>query len=143
VAQLDGASRLPAILSNGAWYHRLMPARSGLSELVLLVVALGIAPAFLVSCSSPERHDAPPETKPPSCEASNTCSSGTGSLPPITDPTVIATPCGHSGSTCSGPEGGVYEGGAAPVQDAQSEGVATPDAGVVIDASRPTDGGPG
>jgi hypothetical protein len=120
-----------------------MPARSGLSELVLFA-SLGGALALFGSCSSPELHDPEGPTTVPSCEASSTCGAGGGgSLPPIVDNPIVSGPC--STGKCIGSEAGTYEGSVSPLPDATSEAAAPSDAGVVDgnDASRPADGGPG
>jgi len=122
-----------------------MPARSGLSDLVVFAFALGGAPIWLASCSSPERHDATPSATVPSCEASNTCNSGEAPLPPIDDTPIIAGPCGHAGSTCTGQEGGTNDATVPVIVDAPSEAPVVLDAGVVdgSEASSPADAGPG
>jgi hypothetical protein len=120
-----------------------MPARSGPTGLVLLVVSLGSVPALLGACSSSERRDSPNETTAPaSCQVSNTCEGGSGSpLPAITDPKIVAGPC--STGKCIGSDGGTYEGSVTPEEDAAPEASVRPDAGGGNDASRPSDGGPG
>jgi hypothetical protein len=111
---------------------------------LLLVVASWGGVIYLQGCSAAEKHDSATVSPVPSCEASNTCpEAGSTSLPPITDPNIVAGPC--ASGKCNVRDGGGYEGSVSPVDDAASEAVAVPDAGAadVNDASHPADGGPG
>jgi hypothetical protein len=119
-----------------------MPARSGLLELSLLVVSLVAAPALVASCSSPEQHDAPPETTVPSCEASNTCgTSGGGTLPPIQTTPVVPPAC--TNIICV--DAGAGDGAGGNVVDAPSDAGEPVEAASVVDAGDaskpPSDGG--
>src|SRR5262245_36987604 len=115
-----------------------MPARSRSSPWGLLLVASLGGALYLAGCSAAEKHDSPAQSTTSSCEASNTCPEASStSLPPITDPNIVAGLCA-AGQCSNLPEGGGYEGSVSPVEDAAKDAVAVPDAGAadVSDASR-------